>query len=92
MSINWVLAESSRTRYFACSSMYFAQGIPYGLMNIAIPAWLASEGVEAGEIASFLSIIILPWAFKLLSGPLMDRFQFRPMGRRRPWVLGAQLG
>ena len=22
----------------------------------------------------------------------MDRYQFLPMGRRRPWVLGAQLG
>ncbi len=79
-------------RYAAGSSMYFAQGIPYGLMNIAIPAWLASQGVGAGEIASFLAIIILPWAFKLLSGPLMDRYQFLAMGRRRPWVLGAQLG
>jgi len=79
-------------RYAAGSSMYFAQGIPYGLMNIAVPAWLASQGVGAGQIASFLAIIILPWAFKLLSGPLMDRFQFLAMGRRRPWVLGAQLG
>ena len=92
MAINWVLAESSRMRYAAGSSMYFAQGIPYGLMNIAVPAWLASQGVGAGEIASFLAVIILPWAFKLLSGPLMDRFQFLAMGRRRPWVLGAQLG
>jgi PAT family beta-lactamase induction signal transducer AmpG len=92
MTINWVLTESSRMRYAAGSSMYFAQGIPYGLMNIAIPAWLASQGVGAGQIASFLAIIILPWAFKLLSGPLMDRYQFLPMGRRRPWVLGAQLG
>jgi PAT family beta-lactamase induction signal transducer AmpG len=92
MTINWVLAESSRMRYAAGSSMYFAQGIPYGLMNIAVPAWLASQGVGAGEIASFLAVIILPWAFKLLSGPLMDRFQFLAMGRRRPWVLGAQLG
>jgi PAT family beta-lactamase induction signal transducer AmpG len=90
--MNWVLAESSRTRYTAGSSMYFAQGIPYGLMNIAVPAWLASQGVSAGQIASFLAVIILPWAFKLLSGPLMDRYQFLPMGRRRPWVLGAQLG
>ena len=79
-------------RYAAGSSMYFAQGIPYGLMNIAVPAWLASQGIGPGQIASFLAIIILPWAFKLLSGPLMDRFQFLPMGRRRPWVLGAQLG
>ena len=92
MTINWVLAESSRMRYAAGSSMYFAQGIPFGLMNIALPAWLASQGVGAGEIASFLAVIILPWAFKLLSGPLMDRFQFLAMGRRRPWVLGAQLG
>ncbi len=92
MTINWVLAESSRMRYAAGSSMYFAQGIPYGLMNIALPAWLASQGVGAGEIASFLAIIILPWAFKLLSGPLMDRYQFLPMGRRRPWVIAAQLG
>ena len=83
MTINWVLAESSRMRYAAGSSMYFAQGIPYGLMNIAVPAWLASQGVGAGEIASFLAIIILPWAFKLLSGPLMDRYQFLAMGRRR---------
>ena len=89
MTINWVLAENSRTRYAAGSSMYFAQGIPYGLMNIAVPAWLASQGVGAGQIASFLAIIILPWAFKLLSGPLMDRYQFLPMGRRRPWVLGV---
>ena len=79
-------------RFAVGSSMYFAQGIPYGLMNIAVPAWLASQGVGAGEIASFLAIIILPWAFKLLSGPLMDRYQFLAMGRRRPWVLGAQLG
>ena len=92
MTINWALAESARMRYLAGSSMYFAQGIPFGLMNIAVPAWLASQGVEAGQIASFLAVIILPWAFKLLSGPLMDRFQFLPMGRRRPWVLGAQLG
>jgi PAT family beta-lactamase induction signal transducer AmpG len=92
MTINWVLAESSRMRYAAGSSMYFAQGIPYGLMNIAVPAWLATQGVQAGQIASFLAVIILPWAFKLLSGPLMDRFQFLPMGRRRPWVLGAQFG
>jgi MFS transporter, PAT family, beta-lactamase induction signal transducer AmpG len=28
----------------------------------------------------------------LVAGPLMDRFAFPAMGRRRPWVIGAQLG
>jgi PAT family beta-lactamase induction signal transducer AmpG len=30
--------------------------------------------------------------FKLVTGPLMDRFEFLAMGRRRPWALAAQLG
>jgi PAT family beta-lactamase induction signal transducer AmpG len=72
--------------------MYFAQGIPYGLLGIAVPAWLASEGVGAPAIGSYLAIIILPWAFKLVTGPLMDRFEYLPMGRRRPWVIAAQAG
>ncbi len=72
--------------------MYFAQGVPAGLMSIALPAWLVSRGVSAGEIASYFAVVVLPWAFKLLTGPLMDRFQFLSMGTRRPWVLGAQLG
>ena len=92
MAIKLILAGNSRVRYATGSVMYFAQGIPYGLMNIAIPAWLASQGIGAGQIASFLAVIVLPWAFKLLSGPLMDHYEFLPMGRRRPWVLGAQLG
>jgi len=92
MAIRLILANSPRVRYASGSVMYFAQGVPYGLLHIALPAWLASQGVGAGQIASFLAVIILPWAFKLLSGPLMDRYQYLPMGRRRPWVLGAQLG
>ena len=72
--------------------MYFAQGIPQGLLGIALPAWLASEGISAGQIASYLAVIVLPWAFKLVTGPFMDRFEFLPMGRRRPWIIAAQLG
>jgi PAT family beta-lactamase induction signal transducer AmpG len=92
MATKFVLADSPRVRYATGSMMYFAQGIPAGLLHIALPAWLASQGVGAGQIASFMAVIVLPWAFKLLSGPLMDHYEFLPMGRRRPWVLGAQLG
>ena len=92
MAATLVLADSTRVRFLSSSSMYFAQGIPQGFLSIAIPAWLASLGVSAGAIASYLAVIVLPWAFKLVAGPFMDRFEFLPMGRRRPWVLGAQLG
>ena len=86
------LAHSARARYTTGAIMYFAQGIPQGLLAIAIPVWLASQGVGAGEIGSYLAVIVLPWAFKLVTGPLMDRYEFLAMGRRRPWVIGAQLG
>jgi PAT family beta-lactamase induction signal transducer AmpG len=92
MAGSFILADSVRIRYATGSIMYFAQGIPQGLLAIAIPVWLASQGVSASDIGSYLAVIVLPWAFKLVTGPLMDRYEFLAMGRRRPWVLGAQLG
>lgn len=92
MTLSITLADNARLRYATGSIMYFAQGIPQGLLSISIPVWLASLGVSAGDIASYLAVIVLPWAFKLVTGPLMDRYEFLAMGRRRPWVLGAQLG
>ncbi len=92
MNTTFTLIDSPRVRYMTGAMMYFAQGIPQGLLGIAIPAWLVSQGVSAADIGSYLAVIILPWVFKLLTGPLMDRFEFAPMGRRRPWVLAAQMG
>jgi PAT family beta-lactamase induction signal transducer AmpG len=91
-SPTWYLSHSAPTRYTTGALAYFAQGIPMGLLHIALPAWLSTQGVTAVQIAAFLSIIMLPWAFKLLTGPLMDHFEFLPMGKRRPWVIGAQAG
>lgn len=92
MEGSFTLADSARVRYATGALMYFAQGIPQGLLAIAMPVWLASQGVGAGDIGSYLAVIVLPWAFKLVTGPIMDRYEFLSMGRRRPWVLGAQLG
>jgi len=91
-SPGWFLSSSPITRYSTGALAYFAQGIPKGLLHIALPAWLASEGVAPAEIAAFLGVIMLPWAFKLLIGPVMDHYEFLPMGKRRPWVLAMQLG
>ena len=42
MAFHFTLADSTRVRYATGSIMYFAQGIPQGLLSIAIPVWLAS--------------------------------------------------
>lgn len=80
MNSNIYLATSARARFATGMMMYFAQGIPDGLLAIALPAWLAAQGADAGEIGSLLAVIYLPWAFKLVCGPLMHRYQFPAMG------------
>ena len=86
------LSASRPIRLFAFTSFYVAQGIPIGLISIAMPAWLAANGAAAGDVASFVAITTLPWGFKLLAAPMMDRFRFPALGGRRPWVMTAQTG
>lgn len=86
------LSQNAPLRYLSFSFLYFAQGLPEGLVRFGIPAWLAMNGKSAVEIGSFVAICILPWSLKILAAPLMDRFTFLAMGRRRPWILFGQLG
>ena len=87
----WILASSRRLRLFTIFILYVAQGIPIGLFWYAIPAWMATNGADATDIAWVLGLTALPWSLKLINGFLMDRYAFLPMGRRRGWILGAQL-
>jgi PAT family beta-lactamase induction signal transducer AmpG len=86
------LSENRYLRIGSFAIFYLAQGLPIGIISIALPAWLAEQGAETAQIAYFIAISGLPWGFKLLAGPVMDRFAFLPMGRRRPWVIAAQGG
>ncbi len=86
------LNQSRKLRISAFTLFYFAQGIPIGLLTISVPGWLSELDLSAADIASLVAIVGLPWGFKLVAAPFMDRFSFLPMGFRRPWVLGAQGG
>jgi PAT family beta-lactamase induction signal transducer AmpG len=86
------LSEHTFFRYFNFIALYVAQGIPEGMAFFGIPAWMAMNGKTPGEIGSFVAAVGLPWSFKIIVAPLMDRFTYLPMGRRRPWVIFGQLG
>jgi len=86
------LSENAVLRYLAFSALYFAQGIPEGLLLFGLPAWMAMNGISAAEIGSFVAITLLPWSFKIVAAPIMDRFTYLPMGRRRPWIIFGQFG
>ena len=86
------LAENARLRYATFMALYFAQGIPYGLLSFAVPAWLAMNGKTPAQIAAYSTVALLPWSLKLVVAPLIERFAYLPMGRRRPWLLAGQSG
>ncbi|CAN5727524.1 muropeptide MFS transporter AmpG [soil metagenome] len=86
------LSDNSFLRYFNFVALYFAQGIPEGMLFFGIPAWMAMNGKQPGEIAAFAVACGLPWSFKFIVAPLMDRYTYLPMGRERPWVILGQMG
>ena len=85
------LTEKRWLRFAVFTAYYMMQGLPIGVIMVALPAWLTSEGVSKELIAQLIGIATLPWAFKLLAAPLIDRFTFLPMGLRRPWIVGTQV-
>ncbi len=86
------LADSARLRYVTFVLLYLAQGLPEGVVIFAIPAWLAMNGKTAAEIAAYTAVALLPASLKMLLAPLVERFTYLPMGRRRPWLLLGQVG
>ncbi|MFD2935601.1 MFS transporter [Spirosoma flavum] len=84
------LSRSRPLRYTVFLYLYVMQGIPAGFSLTALANYLTAEGVSPSAIGSFAAIVGLPWAFQFVWGPLIDRYQRSSMGRRKPWVVGAQ--
>jgi PAT family beta-lactamase induction signal transducer AmpG len=68
----------------------FASGLPLALTGQAMQAWLTVEGIDIATIG-FLSLVGLPYTFKFLWAPLMDRFELPWLGRRRGWLVLTQV-
>jgi PAT family beta-lactamase induction signal transducer AmpG len=77
-------------RLFVVLFLGFASGIPLALTAGAMQAWLTMEGMDLTTIG-FLGLVALPYTFKFLWAPLMDRFEPPLLGRRRGWIVLVQL-
>lgn len=77
-------------RQFAILVLGFASGLPLALTGQAMQAWLAVDGVDIATIG-FLGLVGVPYTFKFLWAPLMDRFEPPFLGRRRGWLVVTQL-
>ena len=89
---NLNLTDRPLLRIITLCILYVAQGIPYGFVTVTFASYLAEQGETVAAIASVTALSTLPWTFKFVWGPFMDRFGIPSMGRRRPWIIAAQLG
>jgi MFS family permease len=71
-------------------TLYFAQGLPYGFLQVVMPVELRQKHWDLDKIG-FIALLYLPWAFKFVWAPLLDRVWWRRLGRRRTWILAMQL-
>ena len=76
-------------RMVAILFLSFASGLPLNLTNFTLQAWLASAGLSITAIGVF-SLAALPYNFKFLWAPFLDRYLPPFLGRRRGWILVFQ--
>ena len=84
------IAERKVLRLGVMFALYIAQGLPYGFVIYTFSAYLGKQGASPSEIGDIGALSLLPWSFKWLWAPLVDRFSHSVMGRRRPWILLGQ--
>jgi MFS transporter, PAT family, beta-lactamase induction signal transducer AmpG len=69
----------------------FASGFPFYIVKDVLKAWMTDAQVDLATIGLF-SAVGLPYTLKFVWAPLMDRFIPPFLGRRRGWILIAQIG
>ncbi len=68
----------------------FSSGLPLALLGSTLQAWFAKSGMSVMATGA-LSLIGLPYVYRLIWSPLLDRYSFSSLGRRRSWMLATQL-
>jgi MFS transporter, PAT family, beta-lactamase induction signal transducer AmpG len=77
-------------KMLTCVFTGLASGFPYYVLFQLVPAWLRTEGVNLATIGLF-SLISLPFNWKFIWSPLMDRYMPPFRGRRTGWMLLTQI-
>ena len=78
-------------KMLTCIFLGFSSGMPLFVLISLVPAWLRSNQVDLATIGLF-ALVGLPYTWKFVWSPLMDRFKLPFLGRRRGWAVLTQLG
>ena len=83
------LASPARDRLLF-AVLYFSEGVPIGFLWWALPSVLREQSMDVGRITSLTAALAVPWTFKFLAGPVVDRSVARG-GKLRNWILTCQV-
>jgi len=67
----------------------FSSGLPLFILLYLLQAWLAKSGLNVKALGLF-ALVQFPYIWKFLWAPLMDRYHFGSLGRRRGWMALTQ--
>lgn len=67
----------------------FASGLPLALCGATLQAWMTVEGVDLKTIG-LITLVGLPYTWKFLWAPALDRYVPPLLGRRRGWLMLTQ--
>lgn len=77
------------SRLFFCFIFGISSGLPLVAAGGTLQAWMKNDGIDIRTIGLF-SLAGIPYAYKFLWSPMMDRYSLGSFGRRRGWMLLTQ--
>jgi PAT family beta-lactamase induction signal transducer AmpG len=85
-----VLKAILSRRMLVALIMGYASGLPLHLTIDVLKAWMKTEGVDL-TVIGLMALVGIPYTVKFLWAPVLDRFTLPFFGRRRGWLLIAQI-
>jgi PAT family beta-lactamase induction signal transducer AmpG len=77
-------------RMLICVFIGFSSGLPLWYLWQLIPYWLRTNDLSLTSIGMF-SLLMLPYNWKFVVAPLLDRYVVPGFGRRRGWMFVSQV-
>jgi len=79
-----------KKRLFIVFILGFSSGLPMALVSSTLQAWFADSGMSI-MATGMLSLVGLPYAYRMLWAPIVDRWPLFQLGKRRSWMLSMQI-
>ncbi|MBA2711867.1 MAG: MFS transporter [Tatlockia sp.] len=77
-------------RLFIVFLLGFSSGLPLALTSSTLQAWYADAGMSI-LATGMLSLVGLPYVYRIAWGPILDRYSLCSLGKRRSWIIAMQI-